>query len=434
MFYHRPPTLETVSVVRPQNRIGLWLIGACGGVGSTVALGVAALRRGLVSTCGLVTDLPPFRTAGLVGPGTIVVGGHEVRSESIITAVRSSNKRSGVFNHDLIQTCAPDLRATERNIRPGTVYGLSTILAREADRAGLRRERKPVAIVERLASDIQAFRKRNRLDTVIAVNVASSEPAIRRVAAHGEYAKLQQALARANSNALPTSSIYALAAIEAGCAYVNFTPSTGIEIPAIRERADQLGRPYMGRDGKTGETLVKSALAPMFAMRNLSILSWVGQNILGNRDGAVLRDPRVRAAKVRSKDKTVSRIAGRATATSVSIDFVPSLDDWKVAWDFIHFEGFLGTKMNMQFTWQGSDSILAAPLVIDLARLAALQCRAGRSGPMQHLAFFFKDPMGVDEYDLHRQWERLVQYVATNESPTSSRLSPRRQKHGVRRR
>jgi myo-inositol-1-phosphate synthase len=205
--------------------------------------------------------------------------------------------------------------------------------------------------------------------------------------------------------------LYALAAMEAQCAFINFTPSPGIDVPAIRERADQLGLPYMGRDGKTGETLVKAILAPMFAMRNLSVLSWVGQNILGNRDGAVLRDPRTRQSKIKSKDKIVSRIVGGHPTTLVSIDYVPSLDDWKVAWDFIHFEGFLGTKMSMQFTWCGSDSILAAPLVIDLARLAALAHARGEAGPLRHLAFFFKDPMDVDEHDLVSQWQRLLKGV-----------------------
>lgn len=118
----------------------------------------------------------------------------------------------------------------------------------------------------------------------------------------------------------PTSSLYALAAFEADCAFINFTPSLGVDIPAIRQRAERLGLPYMGSDGKTGETLVKSVLAPMFVMRNLEVLSWVGQNILGNRDGAVLNDRRTRLSKTQSEAKAVSRILGRSPTTCVSID------------------------------------------------------------------------------------------------------------------
>jgi len=167
----------------------------------------------------------------------------------------------------------------------------------------------------------------------------------------------------------------------------------------------------MGDDGKTGETLVKSALAPMFATRNLEVLSWFGQNILGNRDGEILQDPETRTSKIRSKDRTVSSITGGSPSTRVSIDYVPSLDDWKVAWDFIHFRGFLETKMSMQFVWQGCDSLLAAPLVIDLVRFADLELRAGRAGAMKHLGFFFKNPLDVEELDLSTQWQRLIRHV-----------------------
>jgi len=103
----------------------------------------------------------------------------------------------------------------------------------------------------------------------------------------------------------------------------------------------------MGSDGKTGETLIKSALAPMFAMRNLQILSWSGQNILGNRDGLVLRDPSTRMSKITSKDGIISHIVGGKPETLISIDYVSSLDDWKVTWDFIYFAGFCNTKMTI---------------------------------------------------------------------------------------
>jgi myo-inositol-1-phosphate synthase len=252
------------------------------------------------------------------------------------------------------------------------------------------------------------------LDAVIVVNLASSEPPFTPAAAARDFEKLRRLLVRRNARPLATSSLYALAAIEAGCPYVNFTPSPGIDLPALEQRAVAQELPYMGRDGKTGETLVKSALAPMFAARGLEVLSWFGQNILGNRDGAVLKDAKTKISKVRAKDKTVTRIVGGTPATTVSIDFVPSLDDWKVAWDFIHFRGFLNTQMSMQFIWQGCDSILAAPLIVDLVRFAELEFRAGRAGPMRHLAFFFKDPMGVDDYDLAAQWQRLLGHFRGN--------------------
>lgn len=394
-----------------RDRVGLWLIGACGGVGSAASLGIAALAKRSVPTTGLVSELPPFRKAGLVDPGSLIVGGHEIRSETLLAAVQGAHARAGLFDERLIRAATPRLRAFQRNIRPGILCGAGRAVHALADSGGVKRDRSPAGAIERIAADLNAFRRRHRLDHVIVIHVASAEAPIPRSSAHGTYRKLERVLTRPGSAVLPPSSLYALGAFEAGCPFINFTSSTGVDVPAVRERADQLGLPYMGRDGKTGETLVKSVLAPMFAMRNLSVLSWVGQNILGNRDGANLTDARVRASKIRTKDKTVSHILGKSTTTCVSIDYVPSLDDWKVAWDFIHFEGFLGTRMTLQFTWHGSDSLLAAPLIIDLGRLAALACRSGASGPMRHLACFFKDPMDVREKDLFTQWRMLVRHV-----------------------
>ena len=167
----------------------------------------------------------------------------------------------------------------------------------------------------------------------------------------------------------------------------------------------------MGCDGKTGETLVKSALAPMFRYRNLRVLSWQGYNMLGDRDGVVLADEENRATKIESKDRLLGQILGYPLHSKVTIDYVPSLGDMKTAWDFVHFEGFLGHRMSMQFTWQGCDSILAAPLVLDMLRLTDLAVRRGESGPMKHLACFFKSPVDVSEHDLHAQWHDLVGWL-----------------------
>jgi myo-inositol-1-phosphate synthase len=169
--------------------------------------------------------------------------------------------------------------------------------------------------------------------------------------------------------------------------------------------------PHAGKDGKTGETLIKSVLAPMFAARNLQVRSWIGHNILGGGDGRVLNDPANKASKVKSKDSALASILGYKPQSLVSIEYVESLDDWKTAWDHIHFEGFLGTRMALQFTWQGCDSVLAAPLVIDLARLMLMSQRRGESAVMSHLACFFKSPMGTDEYDFFRQWAMFENYV-----------------------
>jgi len=149
----------------------------------------------------------------------------------------------------------------------------------------------------------------------------------------------------------------------------------------------------------------------MFKYRNLKVLSWQGYNMLGDRDGRVLAHADNLASKVRSKDSVLSSILGYPVHTHVGIDYVESLHDLKTAWDFIHFEGFLGHRMTMQFTWQGCDSILAAPLVLDMVRLADLAARRGEKGPMTQLAPYFKAPLGVAENDLHRQFHGMMDYL-----------------------
>src|SRR5207302_2695346 len=224
--------------------------------------------------------------------------------------------------------------------------------------------------------------------------------------------RLKALFEQRQAHVLPASSLYAWAALDLGLPYINFTPSLGACFPAAQELAEQRKAVTGGKDGKTGETLLKTVLAPMFALRNWRILSWVGHNILGNGDGRALDDPANKASKVRAKDQVVSSIVGYKPQTHVSIEYIESLDDWKTAWDHVHFRGFLGAKMAMQFTWQGCDSLLAAPLVLDVARLALLAQRRGEVGVLRHLACFFKSPMGVEEHDFFKQFALLERYVA----------------------
>jgi len=182
-------------------------------------------------------------------------------------------------------------------------------------------------------------------------------------------------------------------------------------VPALQELALKHHAPFYGSDGKTGETLMKTVLAPMFRYRNLEVLSWEGFNILGGGDGRVLADPRHKRSKLRSKAGVLGAALGYAPHTGVAIEYVPSLGNWKTAWDFIHFRGFLGTKMSVHFIWQGCDSILAAPLVLDLVRLTEFAQRKGEAGPMTHLACFFKDPLGVTVQSFTDQFRMLTDYV-----------------------
>ncbi len=393
-----------------QRRVGLWMIGACGGVASTTALGLSALARGLTPATGLVTALPRLAALDLDESAAFIVGGHDVRQATILSAIRELHGRSNVFNDRTIAACAPDLEAWSANVRPGVAFRPNSALAAFADRPDVRTFPTPKAAIEQVQRDLRAFQQAHKLDQLVVVNAASTEPPFAPGDDHQSIDRLVAALEKPGA-ALPTSSLYAYAAIDAAFPYVNLTPSRGATLPAIEELARKRGVPVAGQDLKTGETLLKSVLAPLFARRNLRVLSWVGHNILGNRDGLVLNDPENKASKVRSKDALLAELLGYKPQSLVSIEYVESLDDWKTAWDHIHFEGFLGTKMTLQFTWQGCDSLLAAPLVLDVARLALLAQRRGESGVLPHLACFFKSPVGVTEHDFGKQFELLEQYA-----------------------
>lgn len=390
-------------------RVGLWLIGARGSVATCVAYGLAGLREGLLEPTGMVTAREPFASLPLVDPDQLVLGGHDVCRRAL-TQSAGELVRDHVLPADLVTSVAQAAAAFESRVRPGLLdeadVGLSD-LDPESARRGSLAPRERIAL---LRADLEAFQRENELDDVIVINLASTE-AQRDVAPElADLDRLESALD--GDLRLPASVLYAYAALGAGRPFVNFTPSPGATAPALRELARRTRVPHCGNDGKTGETLLKSVLAPMFVARNLRVLAWQGYNMLGNRDGSVLADPLHREAKLKSKGDALRSILGDADVhTRVGIDYVPSLADWKTAWDFVHFEGFLGARMSLQFTWVGADSALAAPLVLDLARLTEFAHRRGEVGEMEHTASFFKAPIAGGSHEFGEQFTRLMEYA-----------------------
>jgi myo-inositol-1-phosphate synthase len=401
-----------------QGKIGLWLVGALGGVAATVSLGLAALRRGLMDETSLTTALPLFDGVSLPAFADMIVGGHDIRQGSLRAAAMDLHRRSNVFDRELLEACGPDLDEWSANICTGTTQNAGAAINKIADLPEAAKVQTAREAIDKIKGDVVAFRSRHGLNHVIVIHIASTEPPFTSGPEHDAPEKLLAALKQRHTAILPASSLYALAAIELGLPYVNFTPSLGASCPALVRLAEDKGTVVAGQDGKTGETLLKTVLAPMFAARNWQVLSWVGHNIFGNRDGLILDDPANKASKIKTKDKVTSQILGYKPQSHVSIEYIPSLDDWKTAWDHIHFRGFLGVKMMMQFTWQGCDSILAAPLVLDLARLTLLAHGRGETGILRHLACYFKNPMGVDDHDFFRQLRLLEDYVRFVQTPT----------------
>ncbi|NEE03510.1 inositol-3-phosphate synthase [Phytoactinopolyspora halotolerans] len=375
-------------------RVGVWFVGARGSVGATAIAGALAVRAGLAGETGMVSRLPEVAVAGLPELAGLQFGGHDVSDVSLPKRVEALVD-AGVVPHGLPAALATELARVDARIRPGVT--------------GSERPQREIAAA--LTADLRAFREDNGLDRVVVVDVSSTEPPVRVTPELLTLDGLEQAL-DAGESPLPASSLYAYAALRADCSVVAFTPSPGPRLPALAELAETVGLPWAGSDGKTGETLLKTVLAPMFAMRALKVRSWSSMNLLGGGDGRTLADPANAVSKTATKGQGLEAILGHRVDGPLHIDYVPDLGDWKTAWDMVSFEGFLGARMSLQFTWTGCDSALAAPLVLDLARLVARAHQAGRVGPQAALGFFFKDPAGSDVHALSEQWEALRTWCA----------------------
>ncbi|MFA4985428.1 MAG: inositol-3-phosphate synthase [Candidatus Brocadiia bacterium] len=392
-----------------QPRIGVLLVGAYGSVSTCALIGSISQGLGLCDTTGMVTGLPMFDKLNLASPATFVWGGWDIRRTTLVAGAEELYSVTRSIRREILDAVKPGLIAIEGRIRQGTSFGLSGLLERFPDAVLV--EECAAAAVERLRKDIRDFVAAHSLDTVIVVNVASTEPLRVRHPAWESLKAFAAAIESDDHAALSPSMLYAYASLSEGCPFINFTPSPGTELPALRELADAKGLPHTGRDGKTGETLLKTVLAPMFVARNFRMLSWEGYNMLGNRDGLILDDPGSKSAKTANKDAVLRNIVtDPAMHTRTRIDYVPSLDDWKVAWDYVHFEGFLGTRMTFSFMWQGCDSMLAAPLVLDLIRLMAHARARGEKGVQKQLACFFKNPIDGTTMDFFQQFSELLKH------------------------
>ncbi|MFD0201053.1 MULTISPECIES: inositol-3-phosphate synthase [Saccharothrix] len=375
---------------------GLWLIGARGSVATTAISGLLALRAGLTPPTGCVTERPEFAGLPLPGWADLVVGGHDITDTPLVKRAEQLAD-SGVLPHRLLSAVTDRLHAADAEIRPG--YHPVTHRGSQAEAA------------RRLAADITGFRDRHGLARVVVVNVSSTEPPVPAAPEHDDLAALEEALDDPTRAVLPPSSVAAYAALTAGCPFVDFTPSTGIALAALDQLAHRERLPYAGRDGKTGETLLRTVLAPMFTARALRVRSWAGTNLLGGGDGATLEDPAHADSKLESKARGLAALLGDGVTAPLHIDNVPDLGEQKTAWDHVSFEGFLGARMSLQLTWTGLDSSLAAPLVLDLARLVAAAHAAGQAGALGALAFFFKDPLGSDEHRFAEQTRELYRWA-----------------------
>lgn len=352
--------------------------------------GLALLRRGLIDTTGLPlarlrSQRPQlFSRLGLADYDQIVVAGWDIYSSDLLSAARSHS----VLPLEQLNAVSDELSRHRPLPAVVTPQFCPDALRPEKVRA-IQSHRQAI---EQIKSDLESFRREQQLDGLVMMNLSSTEAPPE----DQECFACRDALERAiddNDRCISASVLYAYAAISSGTAHVNFTPTRVTDWPAMLALAKEHRVPICGRDGKTGQTFLKTVLAPALRDRNLRVAGWFSTNLLGNRDGLVLSDPKALQSKLTTKSDVLATILGSEVEDhQVHIHFYGPRGDAKEAWDNIDIEGFANQRMQLKLNFLCRDSILAAPLCIELGRLADLAQLRGLAGPVEQLGVFFKSP------------------------------------------
>ena len=395
-----------------------------GAVSTTFIAGVIAIRRGLRLPIGSFTQMGHIRLGKrtddrqplvrnfvpLSELDDIAFGGWDIFEDNVYEAALNA----GVLEKDLIEELRTELEA----IKPMSAV-FDQHYVKKLQGTHVKSGENKMDLAEALMQDMATFKQENGCDRLVMVWCGSTEIFMQPTAVHETIESFEQGL-RDSSPDIPPSMIYAYAAIKQGVPYANGAPNLSADVPALLELAKQTGSPTCGKDFKTGQTLMKTILAPGFKARLLGIGGWFSTNILGNRDGEVLDDPESFKTKEESKLSVLDTILQPELYPDlygdlyhkVRINYYPPRGDNKEGWDNIDIFGWCGRPMQIKVDFLCRDSILAAPLVLDLALLLDLGKRTALPGGIQEwLSFYFKSPVmpvGLDaEHDLFIQQTKL---------------------------
>jgi myo-inositol-1-phosphate synthase len=394
-----------------------------GAVSTTTIAGVLAVRRGLAPPIGSLTQMGTVRlgkrTEGrsplikdfvpLASLSDVVFGGWDIFEDNSYEAA----KTAGVLEEDLLNQIRPELEA----IKPMPAV-FDRRYVKRLDGPNVKKGKNKKDLADQLGEDMRRFKEENHCDRLVMIWCGSTEVFLTESPAHASLAALEKAL-EANDDSIPSSMVYAYAAIKEGIPYANAAPNLSADIPALIELAGTTGSPLAGKDLKTGQTLIKTIIAPGLKARLLGVEGWYSTNILGNRDGEVLDDPESFKTKEESKKSVLDYILQpnlypelyKDLCHVVRINYYPPRGDNKEGWDNIDIFGWLNYKMQLKVNFLCRDSILAAPIVLDVALFLDLAKRAGMEGIQEWLSFYFKSPMHAaglyPEHDLFIQMMKL---------------------------
>jgi myo-inositol-1-phosphate synthase len=384
--------------------VGVCIVGSNGAVATTVMAGVELMKKGLAPRLGMASE-SLVELLKLAPLEEIAFTGWDLRADNAWEAACSHR----VVPRNLLDEVKEELSA----IRPWPTVASSAFLHEMAGRHLLRassfREEQTM-----LTEQLRSFQRARGLERLVIVNLSSTERFCELADVHCTIEAFEAGLDASDARISPAMKFLYLAC-KNNLPHCNFTPSRS-NVPALTTLAVESGIPIAGEDGKTGQTLIKTVLAPAFVIRGLEVEGWFSTNILGNNDGRVLNDPASNKTKVLSKKSALEDILGYAVSDhQVHIHYYPPRGDAKEAWDSIDLIGFLGERMQLKVNFLCKDSILAAPLVIDLIRLLDRAHRHGDRGIQRQLSVFFKSPYHSDgekpEHDLFKQNELLMAWV-----------------------
>ena len=415
--------LETPTIAAPDGRLGVVCVGL-GAVSTTFIAGVQLIRRGLAEPIGSLSQMGTIRLgkrtedraplikdfAPLAGLDDIVFGAWDpFEDDAYVSAMKAGVLDSA--RH--LEPIAEDLRA----IQPMPA-AFDTSYVKRLDGPNVKAGTHKRELLEGVRADLRDFRERHGCDRLVMIWCGSTEIYIEPGAAHADIEAFDAAI-DADDETISPSMLYAYAALLEGVPFANGAPNLTVDTPALRQFSSDHGVPICGKDFKTGQTMLKTVLAPMFKARMLGVEGWYSTNILGNRDGEVLDDPESFKTKEGSKLGVLDLILQPDTYPDlyedlyhkVSINYYPPRGDNKEGWDNIDLFGWLGYPMQIKVDFLARDSILAAPLALDLALFLDLAQRAGMGGIQEWLSFYFKVPQVAPglypEHDLFIQHTKL---------------------------
>ncbi len=367
-------------------RVGIAVIGLNGAVATTAAAGIAMIRAGSNDLSGL--PLASRDVEGMAAYRDLHFGGWDLSHDDLATAAL----KHGVLTESELANGASSLS----DMRPWPAVG-STDFCANIDGANKIAAPGHRAAVQHIQDDLARFKTEQNLDRVVMINLASTE---RKADLGADALTSVEGFERgldADDAAISPAMLYAYAAIASDTPYANFTPSVAADVAPLAELARQRGVPIAGKDGKTGQTLLKTVIAPALRDRALHVDGWFSTNILGNSDGLALDDPKSLASKVDTKKSVLDQILGYPVEDHIiMIHYYKPRGDNKEAWDNIDLTGFLGQKMQLKLNFLCKDSVLAAPLAIEIARCLALAQTRGEGGVQDQMGIFFKMPQTAD--------------------------------------